>query len=224
VDTRKRLYDRIKMLPAQTINEEIASSIIHGIGILISIAALVLLVVFSSLYGNVRQVVSFSIYGGVAVYFYLCSTFYHSLTHYKAKRIFRIMEQTAIYLFIVGTITPISLTILDSQWGWILFLITAVLGIAGILNLFFNTKNSSDVDFAIDLILLLFLTVSLIVSLKYFTPEFKLFFIPGSILYVFSFWLGSMNGLKYNQAYAHVLSLIGTVLHFFAFFGLINIG
>ncbi|MCF7912168.1 MAG: hemolysin III family protein [Candidatus Cloacimonetes bacterium] len=222
MNTRQRLFDRIKMLPPQSISEEVASSVIHGIGILIAIAALVLLVVFASLYGNPTQVVSFSIFGGFAVLFYLSSTFHHSLTHYKAKRIFRIMEQSSIYLFIIGTIIPISLVVLNSNWGWTLFLITAVLGLLGILNLFFNTKNSGDVDFAVDLILLLFLTVALLISLKYFTPAFKLFFVPGAILYVLSFWIGSMNGLKNNQPYAHALSLIATTLHFFAFFSLIN--
>jgi len=223
VNIRQRLFDRIKMLPAQSIKEEVASSVIHGIGILISIAALVLLVVFASLAHNTIQVISFAIFGGFAVLFYLSSTFHHSLTHYKAKRIFRIMEQSSIYLFMIGTIIPISLVVLHSNWGWTLFLITAVLGIIGILNLFFNTKNSGDVDFAIDLTLLLFLTVSLIVSLKHFTPEFKTFFIPGAILYVLSFWIGSMNGLKNNQPFAHAISLIATVLHFFAFFNLITI-
>jgi hemolysin III len=209
------------MLPTQTINEEIASSIVHGIGILIAIASLVLLVVFSSLQGKVTQVVSFSIFGGFGIFYYLCSTFHHSLTHYKAKRIFRIMEQSAVYLFIIGTIIPISLVILDSSWGWTLLIITAFLGIIGILNLFFNKKNSSDVEFGVDLILLLFLTISLILSLRHFSADFKLYFVPGAILYALAFAFASMNGLKYNQTYAHFLSLAATVLHFFAFFSLI---
>ncbi len=221
MNTRDRLFDRIRMLPAQTINEEIASSIIHGIGILIAIASLVLLVVFASLNGNENQVLSFSVFGGFSVFYYLCSTFHHSLTHYKAKRIFRIMEQSAVYLFIIGTIMPVSLVILQSNWGWSISLVTAVLGIAGILNLFFNKKNSSDIDFGIDLTLLLFLTVAMIISLKHFAAYFKIFFVPAAILYVLAFWIASMNGLKYNQAYAHFLALAATVLNFFAFFSLI---
>lgn len=222
MNTKDRLFDRIKMLPFQSIPEEIASSIIHGIGILIAIASLVLLVVFASLHGNPTQVVSFSIFGAFAVYYYLCSTFHHSLTHYKAKRTFRIMEQTAVYLFIIGTIMPISLIILNSTWGWILFLITASLGTIAILNLFFNTRNSNDIDFAINLILLLFVSFAIIFSLKFFTPVFKIFFIPAAVLYILSFIIGSMNGLKYNQAYAHFLTLVGTVLNFFALLSLID--
>ncbi len=211
------------MLPAQSINEEIASSIVHGIGILIAIASLVLLVVFASLKGEENQVLSFSVFGGFSVFYYLCSTFHHSLTHHKAKRIFRIMEQSAVYLFIIGTIMPVSLVILQSNWGWIIFMVTAVFGIAGILNLFFNKKNSSDIEFGIDLILLLFLAVAMIISLKHFAayPNFKIFFVPAAILYILAFWTASMNGLKYNQAYAHFVALAATVLNFFAFFSLI---
>lgn len=219
--TRERLFDRIHMLPLQSNQEEIASSIIHGMGILIAIAALVLLVVFASLEHNVIQVVSFSIYGGLSVFYYLCSTFHHSLAHYKAKRVFRIMEQCAVYLFIIGTVLPLNLVLLQSTWGWIFFIIIAVLGIAGIFNLFFNVKNSSDVGFVISLIMILFLIISVLCSLKFFPAGFKVFFIPGGVLYILGLWFSFLNGLKYNQSLTHLFTLGGTVLHFFAFLQLI---
>ena len=223
MNTRERLFDRIQMLPSQSIHEDIASGIIHGIGILISIAALVLLVVFASLSSNVAQVIAFSIFGGFAVFYYLCSTFHHSLTHYKAKRVFRIMEQSAVYLFFASTIFPLHLVIMNSSWSWIFFLITAILCIIGILNLFLNKKNSNDIKFVINLLLVNFLVIGILVSLKHFTPDFKIFFVPGCILYLIGFWFATMNGMKYNQSVTHSLSLIASILHFFAFFELINL-
>jgi len=222
VNTKERLYDRIQMLPSQSIPEDIASGIIHGIGILISIAALVILVVFASLKGNVAQVIAFSIFGGFAVLYYLCSTFHHSLTHYKAKRVFRIMEQSAVYLFFAGTIFPLHFVIMNSTWSWIFFLITAILCIIGILNLFLNKKNSNDIKFIINILLVNFLVIGILVSLKYFTPDFKTFFVPGCILYLIGFWFATMNGMKYNQSITHSFSLIATILHFFAFLELIS--
>lgn len=219
--TRDRLFDRIRMLPLQSIQEEIASGIIHGIGILIAIAALVLLVVFASLEHQPIQVISFSIFGGFAVFYYLCSTFHHSLTHYKAKRVFRIMEQSAVYLFIIGSVLPLNLVLLKSNWGWTFFLVTAVLGIAGIMNLFFNKKNSSDVNFILSLLMILFLIISTLCSLKFFPSAFKVYFIPGAVAYLIGLWFSFLNGLKYNQALTHSFILIGTVLHFFAFLQLI---
>ena len=49
--------------------EEVANSITHGIGAALSIAALVILIVFSSLYGNAWHIVSFTIYWSIHVHF-----------------------------------------------------------------------------------------------------------------------------------------------------------
>ena len=44
----------------QSLGEEIANSVTHGIGAALSIVALVLLVVFASKYGDIWRIVSFS--------------------------------------------------------------------------------------------------------------------------------------------------------------------
>lgn len=62
-----------------TIGEEIANSITHGIGIIFSIVALVLMVVFAACNANAWQVVSVSIYGATLVLLYTASTLYHAL-------------------------------------------------------------------------------------------------------------------------------------------------
>ena len=71
-----------------TIGEEIVNSITHGIGVLLSIAALVLLVVFAAIKGNAWHVVSFTIFGSSMVLLYLSSTLYHSFTKPKIKNLF----------------------------------------------------------------------------------------------------------------------------------------
>ncbi|GAE48223.1 membrane protein hemolysin III homolog [Mesobacillus boroniphilus JCM 21738] len=57
-----------------TKREEIANAIIHGIGGLLSIAALVILIVFASLYGTAWHVVSFTLFGVTMVLLYTSST------------------------------------------------------------------------------------------------------------------------------------------------------
>ena len=68
--------------------EEIFNSITHGIGTLLSIAALVTLIVFAVMKGDTWHVVSFTIYGSTLVLLYLASTLYHSFTGEKLKNIF----------------------------------------------------------------------------------------------------------------------------------------
>ena len=69
-----------------TLGEEIFNSITHGIGTLLSIAALVILIVFAAIKGNAWHVVSFSIFGSTLVMLYLSSTLYHSFTKGAGKK------------------------------------------------------------------------------------------------------------------------------------------
>ena len=86
--------------------EEISNSITHGIGVILSIAALVILIVFASLYGNVWHVVSFTLFGVTMLLLYTSSTLLHALKPGKAKDFFEIMDHSSIYFFIAGSYTP----------------------------------------------------------------------------------------------------------------------
>ena len=101
--------------------EEIANSITHGIGALLSIAALVLLIVYSSLYGTAWHVVSFTIFGATMLVLYLSSTLVHSLPKGKAKNLFEIFDHSSIYFFIAGTYTPFLFLAVKGTLGWTLF-------------------------------------------------------------------------------------------------------
>lgn len=116
----------------QSIGEEIANGITHGIGAALAVAGLVVLVVFAALYGDTWRVVSFSIYGATLVILYLISTLYHSFTSPQVKRLFQIFDHCSIYLLIAGTYTPITLTVLRGPWGWTLFGLIWGLAILGI--------------------------------------------------------------------------------------------
>lgn len=124
---------RFKALRPQSLGEEIANSITHGIGVALSVAGLVLLVVFASLYGDAWRIVSFSIYGATLIFLYLASTLYHSLTNPKAKNFFHYLDHSAIFLLIAGTYTPVTLVALRGTVGWIMFGLIWTLAIGGII-------------------------------------------------------------------------------------------
>lgn len=103
-------------------NNEPLSSITHFIGMLLSIAGLVLLIVFSAMYGTAWHVVSFSIFGASLILLYFVSSLYHLLPlESKARRIFRKIDHSMIYILIAGTYTPICLVPLRGGWGWSIF-------------------------------------------------------------------------------------------------------
>ncbi len=105
----------------QSLGEEIANSITHGIGAALSIAALVILVVFSSKNGDAWRVVSLSIYGSTLIILYLASTLYHSFSNRRLKRFFRFLDHSSIFLLIAGSYTPIVLVSLRRPLGSTLF-------------------------------------------------------------------------------------------------------
>jgi hemolysin III len=97
---------------------ERANSITHGLGAVLSVLALVLLTVSASLRGSARHVVGCAVFGATLVALYTLSTLYHALRSPRAKRIFHILDHSAIFLLIAGTYTPFCLSTLRGAWGW----------------------------------------------------------------------------------------------------------
>jgi hemolysin III len=118
-------------LPSYAFGDELASCVIHGIGILLSIAGLAILVAFASLYGDTRAVVACAVYGTTLILCYTASTLYHSIPGALAKRVLRTFDHIAIFLLIAGTYTPFTLIALPGAWGWSLFCIIWALAIMG---------------------------------------------------------------------------------------------
>jgi len=111
-----------------SVGEEIAHAVTHGVGLLFSIAGLVVMVAFASLYGDAWHVTSASIYGATLILLFSASTLYHGIPAPRAKRVFRIIDHAAIYLLIAGTYTPFALISLRGAWGW--SLLAAAWGLA----------------------------------------------------------------------------------------------
>ena len=115
----------------QTLGEEIANSVSHGVGALGAIAVTPLLIT-NAIDSGAAAVVGASIFGGTMIVLYIASTLYHAFPHSRTKRVFNILDHAAIFLLIAGTYTPFTLGVLWGAWGWSLFGIVwgiAVLGV-----------------------------------------------------------------------------------------------
>ena len=114
--------------------EEIAHYTSHGLGLLLSIAGLVLLVGLAlARGGGARLVTACSVFGVTLILLYLASTLYHGIRHERSKRLLRVLDHSAIYLLIAGTYTPFCLVSLGGAWGWTLFGVVWGLALLGIL-------------------------------------------------------------------------------------------
>src|SRR2546426_1752031 len=105
----------------QTITEELANSVSHGLAFLLAVASLPILVSFAAERGSAASVVGACVFSVTMMLLYFASTLYHALPPGRAKRVFNTLDHSAIYLFIAGSYTPFALGALRGAWGWTLF-------------------------------------------------------------------------------------------------------
>ena len=117
---------------SQSLGEEIASSVTHGLGLVGSIVMFPFLIIAAARDGDRWRVMSAIVFGMSLILLYAASTFYHALPGPRVKHVFRIIDHSAIYVLIAGTYTPFLLGPLRGPWGWSLFIVIWVLAIAGI--------------------------------------------------------------------------------------------
>ncbi|MBN1688401.1 MAG: hemolysin III family protein [Candidatus Omnitrophica bacterium] len=201
----------------QTRGEEIANSTLHGIGAVLSIAALVILVVFASRTGDDWRVASLSIYGMALIVLYLSSTFYHSLVNIRIKRFFKILDHCSIYFLIAGTYTPVVLVTLRGPWGWTLFGLIWTMAIVGIIFKFISLKKYKFIS-VVSYIVMGWLVVIALKPLIENSPEgFFKWLLIGGLSYTIGIIFYAWKKLPYHHAVWHLFVLGGSFSHFFGF-------
>ena len=100
-----------------SLGEEIANSVSHGVGALLSIAALVLLIVRAASHGGGVRLAAALLMGIGLIVEYLFSTLYHALAPERAKAVFRVLDHCGIYLLIAGSYAPLAFVALADRGG-----------------------------------------------------------------------------------------------------------
>ena len=116
-----------------SIGEEIANALSHGIGALLSVAAMTMMIMTSADLGDGWKLASSIVYGISLVVLFTSSTLYHSFQPENIKKIFQTLDHCAIYFLIAGTYTPFLLVSLNGVWGWSLFAVIWGLALFGII-------------------------------------------------------------------------------------------
>jgi len=117
----------------QSVGEEIANSVSHGVGLIAGAIAAPFLIFAGMRRGHSGFLVGACIFAATVILMYLASTLYHALPESRTKRVFRVVDHGSIYLLIAGTYSPFTLGMLRGAWGWTLFGIVWGLAVAGIL-------------------------------------------------------------------------------------------
>ncbi|MEE9912615.1 MAG: hemolysin III family protein [Deltaproteobacteria bacterium] len=196
--------------------EELLNSITHGAGILLSIAALVLLIVFSSTYGSTGHVVSCTIFGVTLILLYTASTLYHGIQKPHLKRVCKIFDHSCIYLLIAGTYTPFLLVTLRGVLGWTMFGVIWFLAVSGVvLKIFFvqRFKIISTIAYVLMGWIIVFAIKPLADALS---SGGLVWLIAGGLAYTLGVIFYAWKKLPFNHAIWHLFVLTGSVCHFFA--------
>jgi hemolysin III len=196
--------------------EEVANAVTHGIGAVLSAAALVLLIVFSSMKGTAWHVVSFTIYGITMLMLYTNSTLVHALKEGKAKDLFEFFDHSSIYLFIAGTYTPFLFVAVRGTLGWTLFGIIWGIALAGVIFKAFFTKKFLFMS-TIFYIAMGWLIVTAWQPLVVAIPTGGIvLLVAGGLMYTLGTLFYVWRGFPFHHAIWHLFVLAGSILHFFA--------
>ena len=196
--------------------EELANTLTHGFGLLLSIAGFVVLVVMASLHGDFWYILSSVLYGLSLVILYGASTFYHGATHPERKNTLQIVDHCCIYVLIAGSYTPFTLIVLRDGIGGSLFIFAWTFAILGILaKLIFGARYP-----AISVISYLImgwigiLTVQPLIAAIGIAPVILV--IAGGLAYSIGVIFFAWASMKHNHAIWHLFVLTGSICHFLA--------
>lgn len=196
--------------------EEIFNAVTHGVGVVFAVAALVLMIVFASLYGNAWHIVSATIYGTTLVMLYMASTLYHSFTNEKVKKVFKLLDHSAIFLLIAGTYTPFTLVTIRGVVGWLLFGVVWTFAIVGIiLKIFFVGRFK-----VLSTLFYILMGWLIVVAMKPLTAAMPTpglwLLIAGGLLYTLGSFFYIRKNRAFNHGIWHLFVLGGSVCQFLA--------
>ncbi len=199
--------------------EEKINIISHGIGIILSVIAFVLLIIkYNVGSGDAMQLFSYIVYGLSLIILYSASTIYHNSKTENIRNKLNVFDHASIYVLIAGTYTPFALITLSGNIGWIVFGIIWSLAIIGVtLKLFFigKFKIFSTIMYVLMGWLMIFAAKPLINNLS---SEGLIWLLVGGISYTIGAVLYSVKKINYNHAIFHIFVLIGSITHFISIY------
>ena len=200
----------------QSRGEESANSVSHGVGLLLALAAFPVLAVSTPRRGDVTEIIGATVFGLAVVLLYSTSMLFHAFPQSRAKRVFQVLDHSAIYLLIAGTYTPFTLGVLRGTWGWTLFGLVWSMAALGILlkslgGIRYNTL-STFVYLAMG-----WLVVIAADTVWTLVPGWGIFWLfAGGIAYTAGAVFFLAERIRYFHFVWHLFVIAGTTCHFIA--------
>lgn len=206
--TREHVKERM-----QTLGEEIANAVSHGVGAVACLILLPILITIPALNGDLLLVVANAVFGTTLVLLYLTSTMYHALPPSRAKDVWQMLDHLAIYLLIAGTYTPFALGPLRGPWGFAMLGIVwglALFGIIAKLRIGFRYRHVSTAAYvAMGWVCV----IAMPAVLTHVPPAALALLFAGGVTYTLGTLFFSWTRLRYNHFIWHMFVIVGTACH-----------
>lgn len=201
----------------QSPGEEIANSISHGAGLVGAITGTPFLVIAAARHGDPAFIVGASVFCAAMILLYSASTVYHALVRGPIKRLFRVLDHSAIFLLIAGTYTPFTLGVLRDSAGWPLFAAVWALAILGIGLKAFSRVNHPVVSTALYLAMGWLVLLAVDPLLAAVPPAGLAWLLAGGLSYTLGVvFFATDTRLRYGHVVWHTFVVGGTACHYFA--------
>ena len=203
----------------QSLGEELANSISHGLGLLAALIGAPILIIAAGRGGDRAFFVGAVVFATAMLLVYLGSTLYHAWPRSTMKSVLQVIDHSAIFLLIAGTYTPLTLGPLRGPWGWSILAFIWALAIFGvILKSVSGTQRRSRLSMTLYLgmgwlILIAFRPLSLHVPF-----DGLIWLVAGGVAYTSGVFFFVNKRRRYRHFIWHLFVLIGTGCHFLAIF------
>lgn len=199
----------------QSLGEEIANAISHGVGALLSIAGTVIAIVYACFVSDAIGIVSASLYGFSLILLYAVSTIYHSLANNRAKKVFQILDHCSIFILILGTDIPVYLSLIRGALGWTLFGIATAITAIGISLNGVNLNRWKKISMVLYVLMGWLVLIAIWQIIQLAPLKGMVFLVSGGLLYTIGIIFYKLKNIKFMHSVWHLFVLGGSVLHYF---------
>ena len=198
---------------AQTMGEELANTISHGVGALLAAVGAAPLIVRGMMSGSGKTVFSLTAYGLSLILLYTASAVYHAVRRPEVKRALRVMDHCSIFVLILGTYIPMSLLVVGGQTGWMLFLTNTTLAVIGITLNAIDLKRFDKVSLALYALMGWLIVAALRAIIAALPPLGLGLLVAGGVAYTAGIVFYKSQG-RYMHFIWHLFVLAGSILQY----------
>jgi hemolysin III len=204
---------------SQTLGEEIANSVSHGVALLAAIVAVPFLIL-AAVDRGAASIVGASVFAATMVLLYFTSTLYHALPAGRAKRVFLKLDHGAIYIFIAGSYTPFALGALAGPWGWTLFGLVWSMAALGVTLKAFDRLSHPWLSTGLYLLMGWLVLIAAVPLAQQVPLPGIMLLVAGGLAYTLGVVFFALDSkVRYAHAVWHGFVVAGTGFHVFAVLG-----